>query len=216
MIKTSSIILCGLDGSGKTTQSKKLMEYFRNHKIDCEYIWLRYPNLLSLPFAGLLRLFNVSAFPLTQVRKNAGINNLKNHLILKKIWRRILLLDFKFVTFFKIIIPIEKGKILILDRFVIDALVDLAIITGKDEFQKTSENFLKLIPANSKIFLLDLNPTISFERNKEEELETLITKRKLYIEIAKSNNFNIINAEQSIDTIHQEIINDLKLKENNI
>ena len=85
MEESNVIIFCGLDGSGKTTQAKKLLSYLESKKISSEYVWLRYPNFFSLPIAGFLRLFGVSGYPIPEEKKSQGLDDLSTHKNLKKL-----------------------------------------------------------------------------------------------------------------------------------
>ena len=206
---TNVIIFCGLDGSGKTTQAKKLLDYLESKNILSEYVWLRYPNFFSLPVAGFLRLFGISGYPIPEEKKLNGLKNLSTHNFLKKLWIWSLDNDFKFVCKKKISEPIRKGKILVLDRFVIDTVVELIINFDQiDMLKKLSEKFFKFIPDNSKILFLDIEPKISYERNHEEDLETLEKKKVIYEKICKLSNISIINGTKSIESIHQEILHE--------
>ena len=211
MEESNVIIFCGLDGSGKTTQAKKLLSYLESKKISSEYVWLRYPNFFSLPFAAFLRLFGISGYPIPEEKKIKGLDNLSTHKNLKKLWIWSLYNDFKFMCWKKISTPIKKKKILILDRFVIDTAVELAINTDQDDnFDSISKKFFKFIPNNSVIFFLDIDPKISYERNHEEDLITLQKKRKIYQKICKSLNISIIDGTKSIEIIHNGILTHCK------
>jgi thymidylate kinase len=207
MVETNVIIFCGLDGSGKTTQAKKLLIYLESKKISSKYVWLRYPNFFSLPIAGFLRLFGVSGYPIPEEKKSRGLNDLSTHKNLKKLWIWSLYNDFKFTCWKKISRPIKNRKILILDRFVIDTVVELAINTDQeDNFDDISKKFFKFIPDNSMIFFFDIDPKISYERNHEEDLIILQKKRKIYQKICKSLDISIIDGTKSIETIYNEIL----------
>lgn len=211
-VKFQTIIFCGLDGSGKSTQALKLLDYLKDKKIKSKYVWLRYPNRLSIPFAIFLRFFGFSAYPISETRKKAGIKNLFAHSTLQKIWEKILLMDFKFVSSYKVFQPIKNENLIILDRFVIDAIVELIISFGENSISKSiSIDFLNLIPKNSKIFFLDIDPLISYQRNHEEDVEVLKLKRSLYLELFKSIDVNVIDGNKSIDVIHNIIKEKLNL-----
>lgn len=211
-VKTSAVILCGLDGSGKSTQSKKLQEYFEKSNIPYSYVWLRSPNRLSLPFLVILHLLGISSSKRTIYGTKIGVTDLHNHKNLQMGWKKILFLDLKFVSWYKINLLIKKGKIAIVDRFVIDTLVDLAVDTcDKSVIEKLAPKFLNLIPQNSKIIFLDIDPKTSYERNHEEELEILQQRRMLYLEISKHCTMIIIDAKKSIEEIHQQILKECKL-----
>jgi thymidylate kinase len=201
------ITLCGLDGSGKTTQSTMLMDYFKKNQIKSKYVWLRAPERLTLPISLFFKSIGISKGLVTDSGKRKGVTDLSNHITLQKIWKFFLLLDLKFVSSYKIFSELKKNDILIVDRYVIDTLVDLVIDT-KDEsvIDSIGSKFLKLIPKNSKIFFLDVNPQVSFDRNHEENLEILEFRRKLYLKISKICNMIVIDSSKSIDDIHNEIL----------
>ena len=56
------------------------------------------------------------------------------------------------------------------------------------------------------MILLDITPELSFERNKDEDLEQLTIRRDLYHKICQMNNLKIIDGTQNIDDIHQQIL----------
>lgn len=210
--KIFAVILCGLDGSGKSTQAKKLQEYFGKNSILCAYVWLRSPNRLSLPFIAILRILGISRSKQTMSGTKIGVTDLHNHKNLQIIWKKILFLDLKFVSWYKINSLIKKGKIPIVDRFVIDTLVDLAIDTrDKSVIEELTPQFTSLIPQNSKIIFLDIDPKTSYERNHQEELDILQQRRRLYLEISKHCAMCIMDAEKSIEEIHQQILKECKL-----
>ena len=210
--KISAIILCGLDGSGKSTQSKKLQEYFAKNNITYSYVWLRSPNRLSLPFIAILRLLGISGSKKTESGTKIGVTDLHNHKNLQLMWKKILFLDLKFVSWYKVNLLIKKHKILIIDRFVIDTLVDLAIDTSdKSIIEELTPKFLSLLPQNSKILFLDIDPKTSYERNHEEELDILQQRRMLYLEISKHCTMITIDAKKSIEEMYQQILKECKL-----
>ena len=125
--------------------------------------------------------------------------------------RRMFLSEMDLEDSKKILDFFKKKKILILDRFVIDTAVELAINTDQDDnFDSISKKFFKFIPNNSMIFFLDIDPKISYERNHEEDLITLQKKRKIYQKICKSLNISIIDGTKSIEIIHNGILTHCK------
>ena len=205
--KSQTIILAGLDGSGKTTQSKKLIEYFNSNRISCQYVWLRYPFRLIIPFVIFLRLFRLSAYPLTIKKKNNGIKNLGNHRILSKIWKNILYLDLKIDYNKKIKKPLKRNNTIVLDRSIIDTVVDLEAVTGSHgNLEAYLSKFLTLLPSNYTILFIDITPLMSFERNGDEDQKSLSLRRDLYLQLCKILDIKIIDGTKSIEDIHKSII----------
>ncbi len=208
----SLIHFCGLDGSGKTTQATKLIDFLKQKNIDAEYIWLRSTSKLTLPVSLLFRILRISKSVTTPSGKKRGVTNLHHHKLLQKLWKKILLLDLKFVSWYKISRSLKNGKIIVLDRYIIDMLIDLVIDTGDESvIDELGPKFLKFLPSDSKILFLDINPQISLDRNQEEDHEILKFRRKLYIKISKLCDMIVIDSSKSIDEIHNEILKNCNL-----
>ena len=204
---SKTIIFCGLDGCGKTTQAKTLLSYLKNSRITSNYVWLRYPFRLIIPFVIFLRIFKLSAYPRTIEKKKRGIKNLESHKSLSLIWEKLLYQDLKIDYYFKVKKPINSNKIIILDRSIIDTVVDLVLVTGNtDKLEYYVDKFSKLLPLDRQIIFLDVPTELSFERNKDEEIETLKIRRELYHKISNLINLQIIDGTKSIEHIHEQII----------
>ena len=209
----SCIIFSGLDGSGKSTQAKLMESFFLKHKISCSYLWMRSPNLLTIPLIVIFKLLKISYSKKTKSGKMIGVTNLEKHKTFQKIWKKILFFDLKFVSRYKITSLIHACKVPILDRFIIDTLVDLVIDTNDESIiDELGKQFFSLLPQNSKLFFLDITPQLSYERNLEESITVLELRKKLYFEIAKHIDLILIDGNKSIKEIHDEIIRECNLK----
>ena len=49
------IYITGCDGTGKTTQTRLLLEQFRLQGVKAKQVWIRFPFLLSLPLQAYAR-----------------------------------------------------------------------------------------------------------------------------------------------------------------
>jgi len=202
-----TIIFCGLDGCGKTTQAKILQDYLKNSNIKSNYVWLRYPFRLIIPFVSFLRIFKLSAYPRTIEKTKKGIKNLEHHKFLGSLWEKLLYQDLKIDYNSKVTKPLNENIVIILDRSIIDTVVDLVIVTGNDEkLEQYIKKFSNLLPLDSKIFFLDIPPELSFERNKDEYIETLKIRKNLYQKIGKIMPLQTIDGTQQIKNIHKQIL----------
>jgi dTMP kinase len=189
-MKGKLIVFEGIDGAGLTTQSQMLEKYLKEKKY--EVVLTKEPtnNLIG----GIIRA------------------------ALKKEWltsNRTLQLLFsadRAHHLEKEIIPaLNKGKIVISDRYFIST-----IAYGMIELEK---NWLKAI--NSKfllpdiIFIIDIPVEVSIERIKAsrfgfelfEEKKKLEKIRKNFLELSKEyKNCFVINGNRSIEEVHKEIV----------
>ena len=160
-----------------------------------------------------LRLLHLSAYPLTIKKKNRGIKNLENHIILSKIWKNILYLDLKIDYYKKIKKYLKKNNIIVLDRSIIDTVVDLEMVTGyHGNLKNYLSKFLTLLLSNHMILFLDIPPLMSFERNGDEDQKSLSLRRDLYLEICKILEIKTIDSTKSIEDIHKSIISIVDIK----
>ena len=163
------IILVGIDGCGKSTQINLLADYFKKKGNKTKIERMRYPRGLMLGVALLAKLVGCSVYPISINREKQGIKNISNKIWLKKLLKFATYNDLKFSTWKKINRNINDENILIVDRFIVDNLVDYILATEEfSDIEKLTRKFLPLIPKKSKIIFLDIEPVTSFERRKEE------------------------------------------------
>lgn len=206
-IKNNLIVFSGLDGTGKTTQSEKLIKFFKNNNVDVKYVWLRSPKYFSYFILIFFKIFRILKTVNGVTGKKYGILKLEKYVFLQKIWKQVLLIDYMISIKFHSLSNIKKNHVVILDRFLPDALVDYILNCNNDNLVNTvDKDFMNKIPKNSVIFYFNLKPSISYSRNLEESENVIKRRQKLYLKICKKYNLQIIDSEQSIESIHQKII----------
>ena len=185
----------GIDGSGKTTQSKRLFRFLKERGLPVHLF--REPG--GTPLAERLREI----------------------LLVEEMDERTELLLFeasRAELCSKIILPLlESGEIVILDRFTDSTLayqgygrgIDLELVERLNEFSTFG-----LRP--DLTFLLDLDPRTSLERVKErtrfESLEFLKKVREGFLEIARKEPDRVVILRTDIpeDQVFEEIVRILK------
>jgi len=206
-IKNNLIIFSGLDGSGKTTQSIKLIKFLKNHEIDAKYLWLRSPKFFSYFLLIYFKIIGILKTGIGSTGKKYGILKLEKHPYLQKIWKQILLFDYTISIKIHSLSNVKKNQVIVIDRFIVDSVIDYILDCNDDNLLEIiDEDFMNKIPENSIIFYFNLKPSISYSRNLEES-ETVIKRRQnLYLKLCKKYNLKIIDSEQSIELIHDQII----------
>ena len=186
------IVFSGIDGSGKTTQSKILHKFFSN--IDISSILAFEPT--NLPIGNFIRetiLQNKQHYDPSQ--------------------EALLFAADRILHQNNIVIPALKRNVhVILDRYIFASLsyqhargVDIDLIWRLNSF----------VIAPDIAFLLDIPPEVGLNRKRsqldwfEEQLELQKTVRAFYLQLVEQGHLILINATPHPRKIHEEIIEQL-------
>jgi thymidylate kinase len=205
MKKTMLVSISGLDGSGKTTLVNSLSQDFKEKKIIVNTFW---GKLNSLLIQKLILLKN-------RKMKNKTFNNNFNRtrIVKTKILEltpvyHLYVIFFLLLYFFQLSSDLYKyqqnSDLIILDRYIDDMFVDLAYDGNRNlkiiEFYL--QKFNRIFPNPDIKIFLDVKPKISLIRKNDiPNKEFIYQKYKLYKEIVKPENYEIINAHESPDQI---------------
>jgi thymidylate kinase len=186
------IALIGLDGSGKTTQAKKLFSYFQKKGERVSYIhWLRfYPSKKN--------------WYRPQFKKTDTNNSSKNSLFYIII--RIFLSVFNaFLVSIKIFFHLFTGRKVILDRYLIDELVQLRY---KGLNKKLFLFFLKIVPVTKNIFYFEINPELALQREEGHDFGYFEKKSILYKQAIKIKKIKTIKVGRE-EEVFQKLLDNL-------
>jgi len=183
------IVFYGVNNTGKTTQAKILVDKLKAQKIKAEYI--KYPIYSLKPSGDILNnyLRGGNEYDLTP-RENQIINALNRTQFNPKLEEKLL-----------------EGINIVAENY-ISTSIAWGVASG------VSQKFLTNI--NSHLQKEDLAFLFRGERflnsiekgHKHENNNKLINKvKKVYLELAQRNNWEIINANQKIEEIHKQIWN---------
>ncbi len=183
------IAIEGIDGSGKTTHSKKLVRWLNKHGVKSIY---------------------------TKEPTNGDIGRILRSLARKKsVDPRVEALLFaadRLEHLNKVIQPyIKKEYVVISDRYVYSSLAYQTVTTSDPEWVKEINKFA-LKP--DLTILLDLEPRIGLSRVKRNrtrfEEESFLEKvRREYLRLAEIDGLKIVDASRSIGEVFQEIVREV-------
>lgn len=184
------IAIEGIDGSGKTTHSKKLARWLNKHGV--KSIYTREPT-------------------------NGDIGRILKRMARKKnVDPRVEALLFaadRLEHLNKVIQPyVKKGYVVISDRYVYSSLAYQTVTTSDPEWVKEINKFAY---KPDLTILLDLEPRIGLSRVRRNrtrfEEESFLEKvRQEYLRLAGKDELKIIDASKSIEEVFEKIVREVE------
>jgi thymidylate kinase len=211
------ICFTGIDGTGKTTLSKKLIETLGIKGIECQYVYGRLRPIISKPFMVIGRkiFLNKSNNNYDDYSENKKAT-LKSYSVLANLYQQILLLDYIFQVLIKIKIPLFMGKNVVCDRYIYDTLITDISIDMNYSMKKNIQILKKMfhiIPKPNLVFLINIPEQIAYERKDDiPSLKYLVDRNNLYLTLGKECSFIILDGQKSQEGLICEIINELTKK----
>jgi len=206
------IVFVGLDGSGKSTQAQLLRERLEHTGHRAVYFWARrVPWLLALPVAWfkkcLLRESSRSdgeGYVAISHRRQRWLR----FRLVRFCWSRTLLLEYAVLLRWRMLRHGRGCEYLIADRYLPDALVDLAASAPEParELRQLQAGLVsRLFPRPDALFVLDIVPERGWQRKRDgTSLEYLLDRRPLYRALADSfPNAYILDGGQPIAQVAQ-------------
>lgn len=186
------IYVMGIDGSGKTTISEHIAEVLKNRGKQVEVRWLRFNHVMSKPLLGFCRLIGLTRYEnINGIR--VGYHEFYRSRIIAWLFVYLQYLDAVLATRLHVRASLaDERRVLILDRFVYDILIDLMIDTRIDKLDQTwiGRKLVSLMPEHSVTIpvirgvdeLLEARPESRVDRNFSDRLklyEQIIERQSL-------------------------------------
>ncbi len=215
------IYLSGIDGCGKTTQAKLLVENLRDEGLDAEYLWFRWKPTLKR-FINAFKTRRGESISNSQPDKIAIENTEQDNwlelktkilskVIIRKIWLTYAALDY-FMAYKKKFRKITSD-IIVADRyvndFIIDQSVNLNIPPDKTSILKNNF-FLRQFKYPDLNIIIDIPAFEGYIRKDDGTSLSYLEKREQYYLAMTGENTVHINGLMSIDGIEKEILATVK------
>ena len=213
-MKSKGCLICftGIDGTGKTTLSKELVESLNEKGVKCKYVYGRLNPSILKPFILIgdwifLRRKDISGnyFEYSNTKKKA----IRKHSFLSKIYQQILLLDYALQILFKVKLPLVFGKNIVCDRYVYDTVItDLSVDMNysKDRIINVLNNLLHFFAEPDLVFLIDVPEEIAYQRKDDTpSIAYLKERRKMYLYVGKEYRMVILDGSKKLEELQDEI-----------
>jgi thymidylate kinase len=201
------IYITGCDGTGKTTQSRLLIEQLQRQGIKVRHVWLRFPFLFSAPLLAFARWRGYSWSEVHgQVRH--GYWDFRRSWLMRTVFPWILWLDAAIAAIWKIHIPLWFGDTIVCERFVLDMLVDLAVAYEEPLFfsRLPGKWYMNLLPGRTHVVILDLDAeTIRLRRLDLMSDHQLDRRLQTFMQLCQVGQLPVLSSRTDIQVLNQSI-----------
>ena len=198
------IYVMGIDGSGKSTVSEHLAKQYRDKGYDVDILWLRFNHVISKPLLGLCRLLGYTKYE-TCDGIRVGYHDFYKSSVISYLFIWVQYLDALRVKYTKIL-PILKRQnhIIILDRYIYDILIDIAVDTRKKDLLSSglAKRFKKLLPDDAITILVSRKFSDIIEVRPEGKVDRNFEARYLHFEDLKDDeSINVVDNSGTLNEL---------------
>lgn len=200
------IYLAGNDGTGKTTQAELLLADFAAAGIPAHYVWLRFPQYMSLPVLALSRLLRITRYRTVSGNRTGRWEFHRApwlaHLLL---WGQVV--DAWIARAHRIRPALSRSEAVVLDRFVYDIVVDIAAAARDPRLLRSRPaRLLYRLVRPDDVALLDAPAATIRERRPDLAIDQdLELRADLYRALGRQLGLRRIDASRTREEIHERL-----------
>jgi thymidylate kinase len=206
------VCLIGMDGTGKSTLSKKLVENMNEHSIKTRYVWSGLEPLVLKPFFWIGKALFIPRHerhePTTPVSFSKTLRKVLRNPLMRTAYESIFYLDYSLHLLWKVRIPMMRGECVVSDRYVYDVLINLAVILSYTERKMSImlRAFERFLPKPSLVLLIDAPEEVAIKRKDDISSITYLSERRgLYLSFAKQYGFTVLNGVSTLPVLQSTI-----------
>lgn len=206
-LATRFFYVTGADGTGKTTQTDRLLADLSSQGMSPRRLWLRFAFFTSIPLLAYARWRGYSWHE-ADGDVIQGYWDFTQSWLLRVLLPWLMLIDAASAALFRIYLPLWLGHTIVCERFSLDMVADLEIALKDPDFHTKLPGrlFPTLIPKNSSVILLDGEPEIVSQRRADLMFDRCLPERlATYRRLADSFAYPILSSGNSIEDVYQAI-----------
>jgi thymidylate kinase len=218
-----ALLVCftGIDGSGKTTQAKLLVDWLESQGVKSTYVWSRgeVRAIRSLLLFMGRRALGTSAREISSDGKSyreyqSRKSRLMENSMVRTLWSAMTYVEHLFQINLDIRRKMQDEFVVVCDRYQWDSSVDMAVLNKKDPEWLSSRlnRFMwKLVPRPAITFFIDIPPEEAIRRKNDIPSCDYVEKRaECYRYLAKCHAMTVIDGCGEVAAIQNEIKNTVK------
>jgi thymidylate kinase len=200
-----SVLLTGLDGTGKSTQALRLEAEARDRGIAATYLWGRWEPLLLKPLMRLARARRSAAASVQETDPARGAKQrIFKSRFRRTLWRYAAAADYLLRAGPRVARAYVGAEMVILDRYYHDALVDMGANFGTAPPEPPWP--MRLFPRPQRGILLDMDEEGIVRRDPAAaSLEYLRRRRPLYLALAERLRWTVVDGSRSVDDVARAV-----------
>jgi dTMP kinase len=204
------IVLCGLDGSGKSTQTALLAERLGAAGISAEAVWNRWEPRLTAP---MIRLAKRCLRTTSSAGDYAAFRDAKRRTMrggLKRgLWQLLVWSEYAWEVRGRRSGPRRRGAAVICDRYVHDTLVDIAInfsVPPERLSDLMGHPLLSLFPKPSLAIIVDIEPETGAARKADgTPAAYLADRREYYRELSRILHAPLVDGGLPLERVSEAV-----------
>lgn len=214
------ICFIGLDGAGKSTQCKYLIEALKKQGLNYRYTPCRFES----PLLGIALFWA----RLIMAPKGRNMRDYNQRMETKKHWllnpflrnsyRIFVNWSYLFQVAMRVKLPLLLRRNLVCDRYIYDSVIDQAVEFNytTQEMERRLRWYFRRAPRPMRVFFLDVPETVAYQRNLSKNegftMNYFSMRRRLYQTLALWPEVVVLDGTQALESIHAQILKAVALQ----